>query len=318
MAREEAQQLQSVPDQAPVGTESLLYRSPMPSGSAKRVVSRALPGSPIGIARVANSTRNSGLTDPYEREPAYLVVLQLVPFGEQDLWVGGRTYSPAPYAAGALAIYDLERNWVANIVGAYDCMQFFVPHAALADTARDIGVGGFDTLRCPPQAPVVDPVMHAISMALQPALAHPEHASKLFVDQIALTVCAHLAHTYSGPIAKTPARRVVAGLARWQENRAKDLIRGNLEGHISLQQLADACSLSRSHFAKAFRVSTGMSPHGYLVSQRLDLAQSLLLRGEMSLSEIAHHCGFADQSHFSRTFMKVYGTSPKAWQNQRS
>lgn len=287
------------------------YSAHMHAEVTQTIVSRALPYAPIGISRVRSTRRNSGLTDPYEREPSYLVVLQLRPFGEQNLWLAGRAAPHVPFDAGSLAIYDLERNWVADLIGEYDCMQFYIPQSALDETANDLGTRPVQRLHCPPHLATPDPVVHHLSRALLPALAHPEQASTLFVDHMALALRAHLVQSYGG--VHVPSRRVYPGLSPWQERTAKELILANLHGEISLDTLARACRLSRAHFAKAFRASMGMPPHRWMVLQRVELAKHYLARGTMPLGEIAQMCGFADQSHFTRTFGRVVGAAPAAW-----
>lgn len=287
------------------------YSEHMHAELTQTIVSRALQGSPLGITRVRCDRRDSGLTDPYEREPAYLVVLQLRPFGEQDLWVGGRPAPHIPYSAGAMAIYDLERNWVSNLIGAYDCMQFYVPQTTLEEAADDLGARQIRRLHCPPHLAVADPVVHAIGQALLPALANPQQASTLFVDHIALALHAHLVHTYGNVL--VPAPKLHGGLAPWQLQRAKDLMMAHLDGDIPLARLAQECGLSRSHFAKAFRESTGMPPHRWLVLQRVEKAKHHLTSSPLDLGQIALLCGFADQSHFSRAFSRVTGCSPGKW-----
>ncbi len=290
---------------------NLQYSAHMPAEVRQTIISRALPYAPIGISRVRSDRRNTGMTDPYEREPAYLVVLQLRPFGEQNLWLAGRPAPHVPFDAGWLAVYDLERNWVADLIGEYDCMQFYIPQSALDETAADLGVRPAQRLHCPPHMATSDPVVHHLSRALLPALAHPEQASTLFIDHMALALRAHLVQAYGG--VQVPARRVQPGLSPWQERRAKELIMANLDGEISLEALAAACGLSRGHFAKAFRASIGMPPHRWMVLQRVELAKHYLSHSAMPLGEVAQACGFADQSHFARTFGRVVGTAPAAW-----
>jgi transcriptional regulator GlxA family with amidase domain len=91
------------------------------------------------------------------------------------------------------------------------------------------------------------------------------------------------------------------------------MIRGNLAESTSLQRVAVACNLSASHFIRAFKRSTGVPPHQWLTSERLEKARDLLLNSAMPLVEIAGICGFSDQSHFSRVFGRMVGESPGAW-----
>jgi AraC-like DNA-binding protein len=88
---------------------------------------------------------------------------------------------------------------------------------------------------------------------------------------------------------------------------------GELTGATPLSDIADACGLSVSHFSRAFRRSTGLAPHAWLLQTRVEAAKALLQRREAPLSKIARACGFADQSHFSGVFTRRVGLSPGAW-----
>lgn len=102
-------------------------------------------------------------------------------------------------------------------------------------------------------------------------------------------------------------------LARWQERRAKELLAANLSGRITLEELARSCELSVRHFTRAFRGSTGMSAHAWLLELRVDRAKDLLANSRRPLIDVALDCGFADQSHMTRVFQRAVGLTPKAW-----
>jgi len=118
-------------------------------------------------------------------------------------------------------------------------------------------------------------------------------------------------HTPGGMRASTPPMR--GGLAPWQLRRSTELLTANLDGSVTLQSLADACRLSTGHFIRAFRTSTGLAPFQWLAHRRVDAAKVLIRQRRASLGEIALACGFADQSHFTRIFSRIVGTSPGAW-----
>lgn len=102
-------------------------------------------------------------------------------------------------------------------------------------------------------------------------------------------------------------------LAPWQETRAKKMLLHDLSGDLPLGEIANACGLSVTYFARAFKNSTGIPPHKWLTRQRIENSVSLLLQSDASLSDIALASGFADQSHFTRVFTKEVGLSPGAW-----
>lgn len=86
---------------------------------------------------------------------------------------------------------------------------------------------------------------------------------------------------------------------------------------LSLRRLAAECGLSVRQFTRAFRLSTGSSPHRYLLSLRLKRARELLVDPALRLDQIAMACGFADQSHFTRVFGDAEKMSPGAWRRSQ-
>ena len=107
------------------------------------------------------------------------------------------------------------------------------------------------------------------------------------------------------------------GLAPWQARLALHTLVRDLCAQLPVAELAARCGLSRSYFSKAFKATTGTSPHRWLLRQRVRRAAELLERTDDSVSRIAASCGFADQSHLTRTFHAIVGVSPAAWRRQR-
>ena len=119
-------------------------------------------------------------------------------------------------------------------------------------------------------------------------------------------------HTASVPApAPLPALRVA--LSPWQERRAKQLLLEQMSASPLIADIARACSLSRSHFSRAFKKTTGCSPRDWLLQARLQRAQCLLADSTVAIAQVGLDCGFADQSHFTRVFTRCIGTTPFAW-----
>jgi AraC family transcriptional regulator len=103
------------------------------------------------------------------------------------------------------------------------------------------------------------------------------------------------------------------GLARWQAKRTLAYIEANLESKMPVRELASVVPFSRSHFSRAFKRSVGLPPMAYVNTRRVERAKVMMTSTTKRLTEIAHACGFADQSHLIRWFRRMVGVSPGAW-----
>jgi AraC family transcriptional regulator len=107
------------------------------------------------------------------------------------------------------------------------------------------------------------------------------------------------------------------GLSRRNLARACSYMEDNLGTKFTLDELARAVGISRFHFARLFRESTGESPMGYSLRLRIERAKAMLLQSDRRISAIAVTLGFVDQSHFSRTFRRITGISPGEYVRMR-
>ncbi|WP_340117872.1 AraC family transcriptional regulator [Pelagibius sp. 7325] len=120
------------------------------------------------------------------------------------------------------------------------------------------------------------------------------------------------------PAAAANAALVRGGLAPWQMKRVRAHVEERLGDSIAIEELAEVCRLSVSHFSRAFKASFGEPPHGYIVTRRVEAAKRAMLTSDEPLSQIAAACGFADQSHFCRHFRRAEGKSPNLWRRERA
>lgn len=133
----------------------------------------------------------------------------------------------------------------------------------------------------------------------------------IFTDSIGRAIVSRLVEQwFSVPIA-SPRR--APGLPKWRLRRATEYIDANLGERIRLGDMAESAGLSRMHFAAQFRLSTGVSPHEYVLRKRLEAAQYLLLNSERNTLDIALSCGFNSQAHFISVFSRYMGDTPCRW-----
>ncbi|MEU0134566.1 AraC family transcriptional regulator [Streptomyces sp. NPDC006296] len=136
---------------------------------------------------------------------------------------------------------------------------------------------------------------------LHRTLMHPgdelEAQSRLAL--VAERLARHLRDEPAAP--RTSDRRVAYAL--------RDLLDEHVVAGLALREAAERLHCHHTHLVRAFSREFGLAPHQYLTGRRVDLARRLLLGG-MRAPEVATSTGFYDQSHFSRHFKRVVGTSP--------
>jgi len=108
-------------------------------------------------------------------------------------------------------------------------------------------------------------------------------------------------------------QKTKGGLTSWRERLVKEIILERLNESIEVAELASACSLTRSHFSRAFKRTTGVSPQAWIRQQRISKAKQLIQETHLSLTQISLDCGFSDQAHFCTTFIRNEGVTPLAW-----
>jgi len=101
-------------------------------------------------------------------------------------------------------------------------------------------------------------------------------------------------------------------------NLALDYINKNYSYKISISQIADRLSISRSQLFRIFKENIGLSIQEYLLSFRLERAENLMRKTDMNLKEIMYSCGFNDLPNFSRQFRRAYGMPPGTYRNHKS
>ena len=121
----------------------------------------------------------------------------------------------------------------------------------------------------------------------------------------------------AAPAPFTPVpKKNTGGLSPQREKLVKQLILERLGDSLEVTELAQACALSRSHFSRAFKCSTGLSPQDWIRQQRIALAKQLIQYTNLSLTQISLECGFCDQAHFCHIFTRSEGINPFAWRCQ--
>lgn len=264
----------------------------------------------ISVSRIA-SAGHYGMVVPVPAEDSYALSLELIDYERGELWLDGKQHKQQQLWKGHSAFYDLRAATEAYLVDPFDFLHFHMPRRYITEYANREGLSGFRDLEVPTGFGMNDPIIAHLGATLIPAIDRAQEANRLFVDHVTAALTAHVLATYGGNLGLRS--RLQGGLAGWQLRRAKELIESKLDGDMTIADIALECGLSPSYFSRQFARSTGLAPHRWLLQRRVDRAKSLMRETELKLSEIAIACGFADQSHFTRVFVGIEGTTPRLW-----
>jgi AraC family transcriptional regulator len=280
------------------------------------LVTRTAGGHHLALTELECTAPGFGFTDPMPADDAYLVVVHTIGVNRHEQWLAGQLLHAGVARPNDMSFLDLRAGPVAHLDDPFRLLAFYVPRAAIAEVSTELGGKPASDFAYDPHRCVNDPIVASLGHSLAPFLGASNGINQLYVDHILLALRSHLAVTYAGLKAAPSQHR--GGLAPWQRRRAQDLLHAHLTEGISLEKLAQSCSLSPSAFMRAFRKSTGLPPHQWLLARRVDRAAELMRSGERPLSEVALSAGFSDQSHFTRVFSQQMGVSPGAWRRSQA
>lgn len=99
--------------------------------------------------------------------------------------------------------------------------------------------------------------------------------------------------------------------------RVLDYVEAHYGETLSIAELADVACLSPGHFSRVFKAMIGEPVWTYVARRRCERAKEMLLTTQLAIAEIAYCCGFAHQSHLTRSFQRQFGTTPAAARRQR-
>lgn len=265
---------------------------------------------PLFFARYRHDKSNLGLLEQTPLADQVIVSVELRAFRPINVFCDGRHQQKPASEPGALALYDMRRSWCADIRDPFDTLQVFLPLNSFRDFASERRSSFLD-FRYDVREPRYDAVMMHLMQAMVPALERPAEVSALYLDSMFLAVRDHIAESYGSFTTKMMAAKV--GLNARQLRYALEYIEANLGADMGLSDVARAASTSVSSLTRGFKTSLGIPPHRWVMNRRIALAQRLIYDGSMPLSEVAAACGFVDQSHLTRAFMRNIGSSPAAW-----
>jgi AraC family transcriptional regulator len=268
--------------------------------------------SQIAFSHVKCLEPKRGLSTPSPQEQAFVLNVPLISARFSTVVIDQKRQSVVQ-SPGDVYLFDLSSQTSASLDTVYEWVRFHIPQASLDDLAYEKGlrrVGGLFAKSFGQK----DPLLYGFALTMLPAIANPTQVSIAFVEYMALALHEHVIRRYGGLPEKN---RAVGGLAPWQIRRVREFIDTHLTGDPSIAELSRECEISAGYFARAFRLSLGITPHQWITKKRISRAKSLMTKSDESLAEISLMCGFVDQSHFGRHFLTEEGISPGRWRRRQ-
>lgn len=132
---------------------------------------------------------------------------------------------------------------------------------------------------------------------------------RLYVESLTQVLVVHLLRHYAKSIQIITSEN--RNLTRTQLQQAIDYIHAHLNRDLSLTELASVVNISPTYFASLFKQAMGISPHQYVIQQRVEQAKLMLSKTDLAIADIALQVGFSSQSHLTQQFKRLTGMTPK-------
>ena len=171
-----------------------------------------------------------------------------------------------------------------------------------------------DIVEISPQRGVRDPQILHIGLALKAELETGCESGPLYGESLGLALAVHLLKRYS--TLRIPLPEPSDGLRAQKLQQVIDYINDNLAARVTLAEIAVVAGISPYYFARQFKLSTGLSPHQYVIQRRIERAKILLAENKLPIVEIADCVGCSSQSNFTALFHKYVGMTPKTYREQ--
>lgn len=245
-------------------------------------------------------------TNTIPPENAFLLTVRLAPAHGVAIKRAGKLHDRLSLKAGAVGLFDLRDEIRKQVGGEYDAVQIYLPKILLPELVE----APTDGLELKPQIARDDEYLHGLARSLLPLFGVSGRAITIYFDQVASLMARHMLRHW----AKCPPidRSLGKGLTTWQIRRAKEMLAEALVGGPDLHTIAQACELTIERFMRGFREELGYAPHAWIRDYRAQKARDLVVTTSEPLVAIAYTCGFSDQSHMTRSFVRRFGISPGA------
>jgi AraC family transcriptional regulator len=224
----------------------------------------------------------------------------------------GRSVAIGTFRPGVVTIIPEGSSSRWDIPKPVDVVQLYLPHATLkrvsdeADTAAPIEL--LERTAHP------DAITSRLLLSAADVLEGNGALDTLFRHQLTDLLATRLLAAHTG--SPTTLQPTMGGLSPKVLLRAVERLRSDSDADVSLAALAADAGLSRFHFCRAFKESTGLSPHAWLRQHRLEQAMTMLRDTDASVVSVAMALGYASQTAFAAAFRRLTGETPSDWRRR--
>lgn len=290
--------------------------TPAEQRTATMEMSRVLKMKPVRVV----SDASSGAIAHWRHDPVHDVVgpmtdhvVMTFPAGSQRFERRtGRSLETGTARPGVISIISAGSSSRWDIPQPLNVVQLYLPQTTLERVASEANVVGARDLLDRSAHP--DLITSRLLMSAADSLDGSAALDTLFRHQLTDLLATRLLSAHAGaPIKLLP---VIGGLSPAALLRSIERLRSDSDTDVSLAALASDAGLSRFHFCRAFKESTGLSPHAWLRQHRLEQAMNMLRDTDVSVVSVAAALGYASQTAFAAAFRKLTGETPSDWRRR--
>lgn len=230
--------------------------------------------------------------------------------GIEARWRPNGAWQRARTRRGAFVSFPAGAELLGHWRGALDALVFSFDLGQSRRHFPEVRILPYRNLR--PEANVADAQLWHLALAEKAELEAGCPTGNAYTGAIAEVMSLSLMLRHGAAVREIDGANPAAARLRGVLTYISDRI----DEDLSLQALAALAGMSTDGFRRFFTKTIGVTPHRYILQQRIERAKRLLSRPGLSMAEIAYGLGFSSQAHFSTTFRKFVGCSPKVYQNR--